>query len=317
MLEPGIHEGVPFEEYLDLNYINSSSLKCAVEESMLKMKASVDGELEDSDSTSRRFGRGEHCGILEGMDVLAQRFLIADSCCELVKSGPNAGMPCGNNGTSMDSAGNWFCGIHSKCRELETPTDFITKDELARIQRVAESIRRHPCMKMLKRPGWSELTIVWDMFGLRFKGRLDRASLGGKRPFIIDLKKHDQSSLLPEICDSIICKYKYYIQAALYCMGVETLTGKRPYFMWLFTQSKPPFDVLPRMMNLATFEHGKLWIEAVCERYKACQDSGVFPGVWPYERPGMSQLTEREQRFTPDKLFLSDEDAVNSVASVR
>lgn len=304
-LEPGIHEDIPFDEYCKLPYMNSSVMKYGFV-SMSMLHCAATGELDRTSSDAQRFGRGMHTLILEGDDKFNAEHQISSPCCATLQSGAKAGQDCGIKSSWTNGQDDWYCGKHADKDICHQPEDHVSMDEYHRIKKAAERIRNHKCVAVLKRPGWSELTIIWDEFGMRFKARLDRASLNISKPLIVDLKKMDNGDLTHERAEKAITDYRYYFQASMYSRGAEILTGQRVDFMWIFAKSKDDFDVLPVRLTNSMREHGNLWFGEIARRYTECLERGVFPGVHDRDEPASLMLRKWEQELTPERVYLED-----------
>ncbi|HSG72881.1 MAG TPA: PD-(D/E)XK nuclease-like domain-containing protein [Planctomycetaceae bacterium] len=292
-METGFHN-IPFEEYLGLQLVNSSAIKAGIEGSMKRMRAAVTGLLEDSDTKDRKFGRAEHCYILEGEEAFTGRVEIASSCTAIKKGD---GMPCTNAGVCVNESGQWLCGVHSKGVDVSVPTEYVTQDELERIKRSCEAIRNHKCFKVLKAGGLPEVTAIADVFGVRCKTRMDfyRADDG----LIIDLKKFDRTIVSVDNAWKVICNLSYHVQAELYRLAVESLTGKKPTFLWIFAESKPPYDVLPMQLSESDAASARAWIEMTLNDYAKCEREGFWPGIWDQGHPAKSSLPDWKLQQTP------------------
>lgn len=96
--EPGIYEGISFETYASWDAVNWHSLSNGLSPgSMMHVKAALDGKLKDDDSKDRKFGRAQHCLLLEGEQSFRQRFNVATRCVGVQKSGKI----CGKNSSVM------------------------------------------------------------------------------------------------------------------------------------------------------------------------------------------------------------------------
>jgi hypothetical protein len=292
MLEPGFYYDKPFQTYLDLRIPNAGAIKDGMI-SMKRMRANVLRQLEDTDSTARKFGRAAHCFILEGEEAFRERIKIKSSCCGIKKNGDS----CENGGKFVDDKGNWYCGVHADEYCFEDP-DAITEDEVARIQMQAEAIRSHKCFKVLKAGGLPEVTAVGDVFGVRCKVRLDFWREGEE--LVIDLKKQDRNPLSWDVACKTIAQYDYCVQAELYRLVVESITGKKPTFIWLFAESNAPFDVLPMQLSERDAASARAWIEMILTDYRKCEIAGDFPGVWDKGHPAKSSLPDWKMNQTPN-----------------
>jgi hypothetical protein len=286
-LEPGIYHDLPFEDYKALPYVNSSAIKAGIKsESLKKMRHLIEEDCEDKDSREKKFGRAQHAYILEGEEAFFDRFLVATTCCAIT----GKGSPCSNPGKLYDGH-SWFCGVKGHAPEgASEPADYVLQEEIDSIKHIRRSLESSPCVTTLKTKGWAETTLVWDHDGMRCKARVDRFS--ESPPIIIDLKKFDRKELTVRNCADEIAGRLYHVQAAFYRMAVEALTGKRAAFMWIFTESGGPWDVLPVQVTANDMYQGLLLCKAWLARYAAAKDSGHFPGVWELNKPAQVELPD-------------------------
>lgn len=235
----GIHHGIPFEEYASWRAVNSGVVKWGAI-SPKHMHAAFCGDLKADDTRSMKLGRAIHCMLLEP-DTFKERFIVSGPCEALLKTGDREGLTCGKNSSMLGDDDRWYCGVHSVAAPKLTG-DILTQDEWNRCQKVGESIKAHWAVKLIRRKGWSEVSLVWEYAGLPMKGRLDRYA-DGARPVILDVKKCRVGYGTVERCQKAILDYQYHVQAAIYAKGVEALAGHKPEFIWVFVEDGPPFDV--------------------------------------------------------------------------
>lgn len=181
---------------------------------------------------------------------------------------------------------NWYCGVkgHAPVGSYE-PADYVSEEEAARIEKIVEALHDHPAMPLLRRNGWSEVSIVWEWEGLLLKGRLDRYA-EGPPPVVLDLKSCQVGKGSMDDCRAQIIKCSWHIQAAIYCKGIQSLTGHMPSMIWLFQEKDEPFDT---NIVMATPEEIEMAWEETAERlsaFKRCQDAGEFPGYVKILRDG-------------------------------
>lgn len=239
--EPGKYEGVSFHQYAAWRAVNSGVVKWGLK-TPKHFAAAYKGELKSEDTKDRKIGRAIHCRLLEPKEF-DERFIVAGPCEAKMKSGSKKGDICGLPGKFLIDD-RWYCGKHGEADRSFDGKEVLTHEENKRTLGVVESLKSLPpeIRAMLSRPGWNEVSIVWEYQGLKLKGRLDRFS-DGKRPCIIDVKKMQVGAGVREDCQKAILRYGYHIQAALYCKGIEYLTSKRPEFIWLFVEDNAPFDI--------------------------------------------------------------------------
>jgi hypothetical protein len=320
-MDPGIYHDLSFDEYAALPFLNQSVLKLIDPfngGSPKHAKAAFDGLLR-FDSQVMRLGRAEHCVITEGDEAFHQRFKVADSCCALLKSGDRKGERCGKSASNLVDGG-WLCGMHSP-KDWTPERDFVSADDYDRIQAMAASVKAHPIIKHLRRPGWSECTIVYDVpvkgatldksgpeprtihidTTLRHKCRLDRlAQPTGKRPhLIIDLKRMPVGEGSAVSRSRAIERYGWDVQAAMYCEAVRCACGvKACEWIWIFVEEGYPHDVQVIPADDDTLAIGLDKLTRYRSLWAECEAKQDWPGQCAAEPAygGLSEWSVREYR---------------------
>lgn len=306
-MEPGIYHDLPFESYCELPYLNQSILKMLDTEERYgatpkHAKAAFDGQIERDDTRALQMGRAEHCWICEGEEVFRQRYLVAPKCCDAIKKD---GRQCTNSPTHLDDD-VWYCGVHKT--ETAMIPEFTTSTDLDRIKAMAESVRSHEINVHLRRKGWSECTIVYDVpiefyvqgkgehgptaekveTSLRHKVRIDRlAEPWKKNPhLIVDLKRMQVMAGSRRERESCIQSYGWDVQAAMYCEAVKRHFGvDRCHYIWVFVEEKPPHDVVWFEASTDTLRIGadKLW--RYRKEWATCEHQNKWPGYCSGNQP--------------------------------
>jgi len=268
---------MPYKDYRAIAAMNVTSLKYGIQVSAKHLRAALDG-LFTGDTRARKFGRAIHCRLLEPQEF-STRFLLAGKCEETIKSGARQGEPCGKAAGFYDGK-MWFCGMHKKQHEgAMEPEEYVDRAEAERCERIAEAVKAHPIVKLLRQHGGCEVTLIWERDGLPCKARLDKHITGAACPdTILDLKKcqpckADDRSLLRSIRD-----YAWDVQAAWYTDGAERVTGTRPHFAWIFMEDNEPFDVRPVWVSPAMLEIGRCKAQRGFDLFKWCLQTGRWPG---------------------------------------
>jgi hypothetical protein len=267
----GIHRGIAFPIYQQWRAINSGVGKW-LGVSMLHGHCALNGQISSDDTTSRKFGHATHKRVLEPLEYAAE-LLVSEQCSAITAKGTR----CSNAGYKLKD-GNWYCGTKSHAPSDATePKDAVTAEEAERIERIAERLHSHFAITdCLRAKGFSEVSIAWEYLGQMMKGRIDRLETDNE--FIIDLKKVQQGKGTKRDCRAAIEKWAYHRQAAMYVRGIETLTGIRPRFYWVFVEEKVPFDVNVLMAKDIDIEIGWREITDVVSAYAGCVKRGEFPG---------------------------------------
>lgn len=285
---PGLHRDLPFEDYAALPYVNSGAIGWAIDSSLAHMKDAIDGVLERNDTTDRKFGRGAHCRILEGADAFRERFLVATTCVSQFKNGA----PCKAPGLFHDGH-HWYCGRH-KTEDCTEPTDYISITEAERIEAMAAALHKHPSLGLLKRTGWSEVTVVGELHGVMCKGRIDR--MPSDMDVLIDIKKCQVGKASDRHCEKSIEDYGWHRQASIYVDLVRQChpLGLEPAFAWVFIEDKPPHRANVIIASEQTIACGRWEVEQVLTEFRRCQQTGVYPDYMPDPRhPYVGGLSSR------------------------
>lgn len=277
----GFHSDVAFEVYKAWPALNNSALKW-LDVTPSHYRAYVDGLMPDRDTNALTFGRALHCSLLEPT-LFGERFIVAGRCSALLASGTRKGDVCGKSGQTINSNGEWFCGVHAS--QGETPTAQVLSDtDAAMVAGAAKSVRGHEVVKLLRKQGGFECSAVAEVDGVLCKVRFDKW-IPGKRGTILDVKKvqvgragyHNfQRALLPASCG--LSSYGYAMQAHLYSRVAEALTGERPRFYFVVVEDGPPFGVQVYQVDDTAHALAAHDLKRHIETIKQCEKSGVWPG---------------------------------------
>jgi PDDEXK-like uncharacterized protein DUF3799 len=146
------------------------------------------------------------------------------------------------------------------------------------------TVRQHPLASVLLKPGSGEpeKTLVWrdDEYSIFCRAKLDwlRRPQAGQRRLIVDYKT--ATSAERERFRRAVANYGYHIQDAWYRNGVESL-GLAPdgaAFVFVVQEKTPPYIV--ELYQLDVDFQAKGWAKCVAarERFRDCQEAGVWPG---------------------------------------
>lgn len=267
---PGLHRDLPFDVYAAIPAINSGIINRWGDVSPLHMHEAIHGRIENTDSQDRKFGRAYHCRILEP-DRYSKDFLVATVC----KSQFANGSPCKSPGKHYDGT-SWYCGRH-KHDDCTEPTDFISIEEAARIEEMADRLHNDPAVAMFRRKGWSELSGVYERNGVLCKFRSDRVP--EDMDLVIDIKKVQLGKARLEDCQNAIGGNGYFVQAAMNVDGIKAFhpLGMEPRFVWVFIEDKHPYGVQVVVASDQDIQDGRDVIDTVLEDYARCAKAGKFP----------------------------------------
>jgi len=262
-IECGIHQGIPFDQYLAIDALSQSAIKAGLR-SMAHMRVPPKPATD-----AMNLGTLVHSCQLEPERVANTHVVMDDSgiCREIGGAKPRAT-------TKYKTWRSEWEAVHED-QEIVSAEDFDKATDMVR------SLAEHPVAhRLFGRQGGTEATLVWEcpMTGLRCKARFD-ALTTDDWPTGGDLKTTQDAS--EEAFVRSIIRYGYHIQAAWYCHGHRVLTGTLPNFVIVAVESVPPYAV-------NTFEIGEDWLvigtleyERVLRQYKRCLETGEFPAYAP------------------------------------
>lgn len=293
--EPGIYHGVSFADYKAWDAMNASTLVEGFHGGVVdasRLEAFISGRRTKAETKDLRFGRALHARILEP-ELFDREWITSKPCEAALQSGKNKGEPCGLTAAYVspddDGCDRWYCGKH-KSDVYREPQNYVTTEERERIERCrARAYKNREVQLLHKFPG-SEVSIVFDLFGVRCKGRLDKLCDDGTNIIIADPKKVAQDQLTRDGFRRTIYNLKYYIKAAFYCDGVKSLMKRTPSFCWIPIEDDEPFNVAAFYMDEATYNAGRLDCFHLLSAYKRGMETGEWPGAFQdAEECGLSE----------------------------
>lgn len=294
----GVHHDIGWNEYVQLPYMNASTI-CNAFLSAQHLRCALDGRSESGDSEDRLFGRALHARLLEP-DTYSERYVQAGGCCAILKSGARKDKPCGISGSAVvttEDGEEWRCGKHMprgtvvpnvnslvsfdkdgmiKVHDIEV----LSPGAKSRVEKAAKAVERDKAVRLLKIAGGFEVTVIWEFQGVKCKSRLDKLCLATEDTplLIIDLKKVQLGKGTDFECKKSAERYLYDVKAQFYREAVYHATGLWSEFAWVYVEDKEPFGV-----NLFTMSESD---KRVAQRrlgdcwgvYFSSQSSGKWPG---------------------------------------
>lgn len=208
ILEPGVHDGISFEDYLKIDAVSNSYLsRLAITPAHAKVV--------ELDTISKSIGRMIHTFVLEGATEFAKQYKVVEKM---------------NKNTKV-----WKELV--KEAELEG-RELINEEDFAQIVAVGNSILSYPDIEEMLL-GEVEQTVIWETpEGVLCKARPDvmQSSTGT----LFDLKTTKNAGDFGRA----ICNYGYHRQAVHYLRGVNVVS---PFlfnkFVFLAVELKPPYRV--------------------------------------------------------------------------
>lgn len=269
---------IPFKAYQQIQAINISQL-CMGFISAAHMKAAIDGRLKRKDETADMvMGRAIHARLLEP-EHYRSMFVVEPACQAVLKTGEKKGQPCSSPATHT-CGGFGYCGRHCPA-DATRIENALSRDEFARVERVAEMVSAHSVVRLLKQQGGCETTVEWERDGQPCKARLDKwipPNAWLKDGAIVDLKKVQSGRASPAAVESAIWEYHYDVKAAWYVDAIKEALGYSPTFVWLFLEDDEPFGISAIQADYETLMAGRIRYEGLWSMYLQGQQTGVWPG---------------------------------------
>jgi len=231
-MTPGLHFGVPMGDYLALPAAGSSTLATLYSQSPYHAwhQSYLNPSRQPEESEQADAGTIAHALLLEG----------SEDCLSII------------------DAPDWRTKAAKELRDAayaagKTP---ILAGKIQPIREMVGVVRRYIEASEIAGifgNGNSEVTGLWEENDAQFRLRAD--FLSADQSVILDLKT-TATSANPEAFIRQVISMGYDVQAALYSRGIEKLTGKRPKFVFLVAENKPPHacslvGLAPSMLDLA------------------------------------------------------------------
>lgn len=291
-MQTGLHYGVPFSAYQEIDAINKSGLDL-IEKSPLHFWS--DKIVPRADTPTLKLGRATHAAVLEPEEFRAKyrREPRPEGFPGYLNTAEDYKKACSNFGLAVSGTKaelrkrleafqapvKYFSDVEAACEGFEILTD----NQMRACEHMRERAETSETMRELMRDGFSEVTLVWNdtETGVLCKARADRLRTG----LFLDLKTAQDAS--PAGFAKSVVNYKYYRQAAWYVDGYRALhpNEEPPLFVFAVYESEPPFADAYYFADSEMLELGRKENRELLKLYAACRESGVWPGYSPELQP--------------------------------
>lgn len=134
--------------------------------------------------------------------------------------------------------------------------ELIPHSQMAMLFDMAAAVRDHAKIGPLRRSiaegkSRAELTVVWESQGVKLKARLDQVT----DKAIVDWKSTGCTD--PEQFAESCIKYRYHVQAAMYCDGWREATGEALPFIFVPVAKRPPITCWAHRIEQVHVDHGR------------------------------------------------------------
>ncbi len=273
-MKPGLHSGVPMEQYLAAPAVSASTIddletRCpyaAWYNSWLNPKRpALDSTAEQSAGTIA------HSILLEGHSNMV---VTIDPRDHPAKSG--GAIPKGWTNDSIRGARD------AALAQRKIP---VLISQLAEIEQMVDAARAfidtlkdsEPAIYEAFQPagGDSELTLVWDDDGALCRMRPDRTS--ADRSIIVDYKTGGTTAEPGDWGRTQMIRMRYYVSAAFYRRGMRAHFGRVPEYVYLVQEQEKPFLCSLVGIDPTGYEIGDRTIGRGLRRWKECARAGTWP----------------------------------------
>ena len=159
----------------------------------------------------------------------------------------------------------------------------ITAEDYAKAAEMIQAALEAPFVAKLLR-GEHELPFFWedDLTGEPCKARVDCLTEISGKSVIVDYKTTADAST--ESFMRSVINYGYDFQAAMYCEGVERVTGKKPTFVFIAQEKAAPYAVNILQADELVIKRGYDIFRELLGIYHECRQSDRWWGyLGPYE----------------------------------
>lgn len=153
----------------------------------------------------------------------------------------------------------------------------VTEDMIEMSEAMCEAMFKDPFVcKLLN--GQKEVPFFWqdDLTGELCKCRVDCLTELSDKLIVVDVKTADDASTDAFMRSAV--KYGYDLQAAMYGKGVEVCTGKKPIFVFIVIEKKPPFAINILQCDELFIRRGYDLFREYIGIYHDCKQTGLFYG---------------------------------------
>lgn len=284
---PGIYEGVDFEEYVQWDAVSNSSLFFAAK-SMMHYRFRKPVET----TPAMRLGKLFHAGRLEPTRIPLLYVVMPDFGSQVRKS--DGSVP------DKPKATKQYKDLVAEFERVNETREVVEHHEYSKMLMMVGAVSAHRTSMSFLDAGRCEISIVWrdEDSGVLCKGRIDCWQEHRNR--VVDLKSTGDASDYKRIIGS----RAYHRQLAMYCDGLETLTGVEQRGALIFVESIEPWGVIAAPLSENCIESGRSDYKRFLRQIAECQESGFWPG---YESPAEFDIPAYMNHEEPCDLVIGGE----------
>lgn len=153
----------------------------------------------------------------------------------------------------------------------------VTEDMVEQATAMCEALNHNEFVQKLLK-GEKEKSFFWndDLTGEPCKCRVDCLTELGDNLLVVDLKTTENAETEAFMKSAI--KYGYDFQSAMYSKGVEISTGKKPIFVFIAIEKKPPYAINILQADELLIRRGYDLFREYIGIYHDCKQTGNWYG---------------------------------------
>ena len=273
--EPGLHEDVPFRDYLAWPAANNSGLGIIVNRSPAHYKLDRDKAEDGPGTPAQLLGKAVHALVLEP-EMFGERYRAAGLCSFV--TGKNE--QCRSQGAFLLHDGRSACGTHVKgvaASKVIADVQVLKLDQMKIANGCSQAVWRHPAAsELLRSEGPTEVSMTWqdEATGAWCKARIDK--LSWEHTTIVDYKTALDASKL--VFERAIWNFGYHRQGAFYLRGAAALGVPIEHYAIIAQEKEEPYAVAVYRLSVGPLSMGDEYIDAVLPIYERCARDDEWPG---------------------------------------
>jgi hypothetical protein len=254
--EDGIHEGLPFAEYLSVDAVSASTLKAVDAQTPAHARQRLLTPL--APSPAQRLGTLAHMAILEPL-----RWERDVQVVEKIDRRTRAGK---ERQAELDAMAG------------ENPSlEFVEPDQMEAAIAMRDAVLANPYAAALLSAGQSELSLIWRDDDLRCKARLDHDN--DKHGVIVDLKTAADASY--DGFANAAGKYRYAMQAVWYTDAADAIGLGQRRFVFVVVENKAPWAVALYELGDVTIHNARQRVAIAIDKWRESVKTESFPAYPP------------------------------------
>lgn len=174
-----------------------------------------------------------------------------------------------------------FSGTGMKARKEEwlehnAGKEFITVDEYDGIQRMRDSVMKHPLVPSLLANGEAERKIIWTEPNTGAKCKIKPDWIDRNNDLLVDVKTTADAS--PTGFGKSCWNYRYHVQAPFYLDGAEHAGLNASHFVFIAVETTAPYLCAVYYADAEMLEAGRREYLADLRVYLECLRTNTWPG---------------------------------------